>query len=243
MAIHRQRPSVGLGDNTQGGAPNRSSWYGDAYQVPVGTGRNGVADEGSYFTGVNATLATAIAGHVAPALADNATTPTKALLHVFNAGERNITIDYLKLALEVVNASSTSTNFVVFLDNLGSTGRSSGGTAITPVSCRSDGPFSTSASVYFGAVVVASNSTVKKIAQWTVRPVIAVAEDQYHFRFGADPALPNTATHIGTAISNLLVQMPPAVVAPGGNFYFCESNPSGASTAATYEFEFGYFER
>ena len=58
-----------------------------------------------------------------------------------------------------------------------------------------------------------------------------------------DPSNPIGWTHIGTAVSNLLVQMPPVVIAPGGNFYFCESNPSGATTAATYEFEFGYAER
>ena len=94
----------------------------------------------------------------------------------------------------------------------------------------------------FGAVAVVT-TTAKKVGQWTVRPVIAVAEDQYTFRFGDAAALPNAATHIGTAISNLLVSCAPVVIAPGGNFHLCESNPSGASTAATYEFEFGYWER
>ena len=243
MGAFRNRPTVLHTDNPQDAAPGRHSWYGDAYTLPVSTPRSGVAEEGSYFTGVNATLATAIAGHVAPALADNATTPTKALLHVFNSGQRYIMWDYVKLALEVVNASSTSTNFVAFVDSGSSTGRTSGGTAITPTNVRSDNPTSTAATIYFGAVVVAAPTTARKIAQWTVRPVIAVAEDQYLFRFGADPALMNAATHIGTAISNLLVHMPPVVIAPGGNFYLCESNPSGATTAATYEFEFGYWER
>lgn len=243
MGIFRSRPAGFGGDNPQDTVPGRHTWYGDLFGVNLGVGRQALAEEGSYFTIKNATLATAIAGHVAPALADNDPTPTKALLHLFNAGSRFITFDYLKLALEVVNASSTSTNFVAYVDNKGSTGRSSAGTAITPTNVRSDAPTSTGAAVYFGAVVVASDASVKKVAQWTVRPVIAVAEDQYHFRFGADAALPNAATHIGTAISNLLVQMPPVVVAPGGNFYLCEANPSGAATAATYEFEGGYSER
>ena len=242
MGIFRNRPSVGLADNLNGGGPQRASWYGDGYVVPIGTARQNLADEGSYFTGVNATVATAIAGHAAPAIADNDDTPLKSLLHLYNGGQRNVTFDYVKLALEVVNASSTSTNFVVFVDNEGASTRTSGGTAITPVNVRSDNPTTTGIVAYFGAVAVVA-TTARKVAQWTVRPVIAVAEDQYTFRFGGDAALPNAATHIGTAISNLLVQCPPVVIAPGGNFHLCEANPSGASTAATYEFEFGYWER
>ena len=244
MSNERNRPNASLTDRVTGGAPGRASWYGDAYSIPIGgTGRQALADEGSYFTIVNATLATAVAGHAAPALADNDPLPTKSLLHVYNGGQRYVTVDYLKLAVIVVNASSTSTNFVAYVDNLGSSGRTSGGTAITPANVRSDNPTSTGTTVYFGAVVTAAASAAKKVAQWTVRPVIAVAEDQYVFRFGADPGLPNSATHIGTAISNLLVSCPPVVVAPGGNFYFCEANPSGATTAATYEFEGGFWER
>lgn len=241
MATFRNRPVVSLSDNPLSGGPSRSSWYGDAYSVPVGTGRAGAAEEGSYFVGTNAVVGTAIVGHVAPAIADNDDTPTKALLHMFNSGERFITLDYVKLALEVVNASSTSTNFVAFVDNEGATGRTSGGTAIVPVSTRSDGG-SSNATCRFGAVVVAS-TTAKKVGQWTVRPVIAVAEDQYTFRFGDAAALNAYATHIGTAVSNLLVSCAPVVIAPGGNFYLCEANPSGAATGATYEFEFGFIER
>ena len=243
MGIFRTKPSVGLTDNLNDAAPGRHSWYGDAYTVPVGTARQSLAEEGSYFTIVNATLATAIAGHVAPALANNDPTPTKTLLHIYNGGQRWVTMDYLKLALEVVNASSTSTNFLVYVDNLGSSGRTSAGTAITPANVRSDNPTSSGVTCYFGAVVTAAHSAVKKVAQWTVRPVIAVAEDQYTFRFGADPALNNSATLLGTAHSCVLVQAPPVVIAPGGNFYFCEANPSGATTAATYEFEGGFWER
>lgn len=243
MGIFRSRPTVLHSDNPQDAAPGRHSWYGDAYAQPIGTGRVSAAEEGSYFTGVNATLATTIAGHVAPALADNDPLPTKSLLHIYNGGQRYIMMDYMKLALIVVNASSTSTNFLVYVDNLASTGRTSGGTAITPANVRSDNPTSSGGTVYFGAVVTAAAGAAKKVAQWTVRPVIAVAEDQYTFYFGDGARLNNAVTHIGTAISDLACTMPPVAIAPGGNFYFCEANPSGATTAATYEFEFGYWER
>ncbi len=166
MGLFRNRPTVALADNTQDAAPGRHSWYGDTYTVPVSTPRSGAAEEGSYFTGVNATLATAIAGHVAPSLANNDPLPTKSLLHLYNSGARYVMVDYLKLALAVVNASSTATNFVVYVDNLGSSGRTSGGTAITPANVRSDNPTTTGVTAFFGAVVTAAAAGAKKIAQW-----------------------------------------------------------------------------
>lgn len=243
MAISRNRPAAGLTDNLNGGAPGRASWYGDAYVVPVGTQRGGVADEGSYFAISNAVPATTIAGHVAPAIADNDDTPTKALLHIYNGGQRHVTMDFLKIKLAVVNASSTATGFTGFLDNLGSSGRSSGGTAITPQNTRSDNPYTSGATVYFGAVVTVAASSVRKFLSWQVRPVIAVVDDRYDFFFGSEPNSHAPLAVTGTAIAQVAVACPPVVIAPGGNFYLCEVNPSGAATAATYEFTGGFWER
>ena len=242
MGLFKTKPNVGLADNYSDGTDGRNSWYGDRYVVPVGIGRASAAEEGSYYVGMNPTIGTAIVGHVAPAIADNDDTPLKSLLHIHNAGQRFISMDYVKLTLEVVNASSTSTNFVSFVDNHGSSSRTSGGTAITPKSTRSDQPFTTGASVYFGAVAVVT-STAAKVGQWTVRPVIAVTEDQYHFRFGDAAALNAHGVITGTTVASVLVSCAPVVIAPGGNFHLCEANPSGAATGATYEFEFGYWER
>lgn len=242
MGIYRNRPAVGLTDNAGDAAPGRHSWYGDQYVIPVGTGRHAAADEGSYFVGTNTVQGTDTAGHVAPALADNDDTPTKALLHIYNGGQRHIAIDYVKLALVVVNASSTATGFTIFVDNHGSTSWVSGGSAITPVSSRSDAPNSTGVSAHFGAAVVAT-TTAKKVGQWVVRPVIAVTLDQYTFRFGSDAMPFNTGALTGTAVATVGVACAPVVIAPGGNFHLCESNPSGAATAATYQFEFGFWER
>ena len=125
MSIFRTRPSFGNGDNFNGGAPQRGSWYGDQYVVPVSTPRQALAEEGSYFVAANAVQGTDIAGHVAPALVDNDDTPTTALIHIYNSGSKFIMVDYVKLALVVVNASSTATGFVAFVDNNGASGRHS----------------------------------------------------------------------------------------------------------------------
>jgi hypothetical protein len=239
MGIFRNRPSVGLSDNLNDTAPGRHSWYGDAYVVPVGMGRHTAAEEASYYTAVNPTLATAITGHVAPAIADGATKP---LIHIYNGGSRFVSIDYIKLATIVVNASSTSTDYLVYLSNDGASSRTSGGTAIVPGNCRSDGA-ATAATCYAGAVVAAPVNAVK-VSQWTVRPVIAVAEDQYFFSFGNGvPALNAHGVINGTTIASVMVATCPVVVAPGGNFHFVQIGPSGAATAQTVEFEMGFWER
>ena len=242
MAISRNRPSLSSGDNLQGGPPTRSSWHGDAYVLPVANARQALAEEGSYFVAANAVQGTDITGHVAPALADNDDTPTKALIHIYNGGSKFIMVDYVKLALVVVNASSTATGFVAFVDSEGASGRVSGGTQFTPASARGDDPFSSGATIYAGAVVVAS-TTANKVGQQVVRPVIAVTLDQYHFWFGHGPLTINTGALTGTAVATVGVSMAPVAIQPGGNFYLCESNPSGASTAATYQIELGYIER
>ena len=242
MGVFRNRPSVGLTDNPLDAAPGRHSWYGEQYVVPIASARQALADEGSYFVAANAVQGTDITGHAAPALADNDDTPTKALVHVYNGGPRFILMDYVKLAVVVVNASSTATGFVAFVDNAGSSGRTSGGTSLTPASTRGDEPFATGATIFVGAVVVAS-TTANKTGQQVVRPVIAVTLDQYHFWFGHGPMLNSAQALTGTAVASVQTSMAPVVIPPNGNFYLCESNPSGATTAATYQIELGYAER
>lgn len=244
MGIYRQRPPATADGNPNDATPGRNGVYGDRYVLPVNDGWKNAADEASYWVGVNAVLGTPVTGHAAPALADNDDTPTKALLHIYNGGSRNIAMDYVKLQFETVNASSTSTGFTMFVDNNGATGRTGGGTAITPVNTNSGNSTATGAVVYFGAVTtsVAAN-LAKKVGQWTARPVIAVTEDQILFRFGQGAALNAHGVITGTTVASILISCAPVVVAPGGNFYLCENYPSGAITAATYEFEFGYVER
>jgi hypothetical protein len=208
--------------------------------LPMGVGRVMLADEGSYWTGVNATLGTAIAGHVAPAIAD---TNTKSILHIYNGGLLDIYFDYIWLKQTVVNASSTASDYLAWIDNKGASGKTSGGTVITQVNCRSNSTVTSGAVCTFGAVVTAPAAAAVKIFQRTVRPVISVAEDQYIFKFGGEAALPSSQALTGTSVAAAVVSGPPVVVGPGGNFYFVQTGPSGAVTASTFEFEFGFYER
>jgi hypothetical protein len=234
MAYKRSRGTPSA-DGTAIVNPSRTGPYDEAYVLPVGLGRQTLAEEGSYFTALNATTATELTGHAAPAIADEG---TKSLLYVYNGGTKYITIDQVHLRVETVNASATDVYFSV-VTTAAEVSRDSGGTAITPVNARTDQPNSTGATIYFGAVVN-TPSAPKLHSRTLVRQTIGVTEDRYYFQFGGN--MVSTPAYVAT-ISDVFRTLPPLVIAPGGEMLFCEVNPSGAATAATYEFMLGYWER
>src|SRR6185436_18860801 len=123
MGIYRTRPSIFGQDNAADTTPGRNNWYGERFVVNAGESRQVVGDEGSYFAINQPVLGTDIVGHVAPSLANNDPLPTKTLLHIFNGGQRLITMDCVTLRWIVVNASSTATGFLIYTDVLGVTGK------------------------------------------------------------------------------------------------------------------------
>lgn len=242
MSIQRTRPTTFGQDNPQDATPGRNGWYGERFVLNAGESRQVLGDEGSYFAINTPVLGTDIVGHVAPSLANNDPLPTKSLLHIFNGGQRMITLDFLTLRWIVVNASSTATGFVIYTDALGTTGKTSGGTAVSPVNSRV-GASPSGAVVTFGAVVTASAAAVQRHFAKYVRPVIAVAADEATFVFGSDRSQPSAVLLNGTAVASYSVPVPPVTILPGGNFYLAEANPSGAATGATYHFTGGFIEK
>ena len=244
MAVQRNLPSTLNADSTAVATlPSRTGTYLEAYTLPLGGGGNyGYADEGSFFTCVNATVGTGIAGHAAPVVAD---TDTKALLHLYNnnsAGGKRIIPVFLHLAFTAIGAGGTISYNVAYLDNKGATARSSGGTAITPANAKSGASQTTGATVYFGAVVTAMTSSVKVWAA-QCREVIPVVTDTMTVFFGGPTGVPQAGlTTAGTATSHLVQYAPPICIDPGGNFNFARIRAS-QSGADSYTFSFGYIER
>ncbi len=241
MAINRTKGTANA-DSPSIVLPVRQGRYGETYANVVGTGRHVAADEGSYFTIKNPTLGTAITLHAAPAIAD---TDTKSIIHLFNPTTSTVSlyIDFIWMKQTVVNASSTASDYLVYIDNGGVTARASGGSAITPTNTRTSTVANSSAATVYAGAVVTNATTGTKIAQRTVRPVISVAEDQYVFYFGDTMQLPSSLALTGTSWTSAAVGWPPVVIDPGGNFKFVQTGPSGATTAATMEFEMGWWER
>lgn len=238
MAIAKLRPTKNV-DGTAVAVPDRSGSYKEAAVLPYGTGRMAMADEGSYFVVNNATVGTQLTGHVAPAIAD---TNTKSIIHMFNGGDKDAYLDYIVLTTVVANASATAVDFLAWTDNKAVTGLTSGGTAAVPVNTRSNSTNTSGLVVTAGACVTAPLTNIKKVFQRTVKPYIGVALDSYSFVFGNGAWAP-TGFALITAVTHTLTSCAPVVIAPGGNFYFVQTGPSGATTAMTFEYEAGFWER
>jgi len=239
MAINKLRGTKNA-DSTSAASPSRTGSYGEAYVLPVGTGRIGLADEGSYYVAQNATVGTQLTGHVAPAIAD---TSTKSIIHFYNGGSLDVYLDYIVITTVVANASASAVDFTAYIDNKGATALASGGTAITTIyNTRSNSTNSSAITLTAGACATTGFTSAKRVLQRTVKPYIGVALDSYSFVFGNGAWAP-TGYALVTAVTNTITSCAPVVVAPGGNFALCQIGPSGSATAMTFEFEMGYWER
>jgi hypothetical protein len=239
MAINKLRGTKNA-DGTAAVSPSRTGSYGEAYALAIGNGRTLMADEGSYFVAQNATVGTQLTGHVAPAIAD---TSTKSIIHFYNGGTNDVYLDYLVITTVVANASATAVDFKAYIDNKGATALASGGTAITTIAnTRSNSANTTGITLTAGACTTSGFTSPKRVLQRTVKPYIGIALDSYSFVFG-NGAWGPTGYALVTAVTHTLTSCAPVVVGPGGNFGFCQIGPSGASTAMTFEFEMGWYER
>ena len=236
MAIARNRPGWS-GDNSAGGAPSRSSQYSDAYLLALGGSKNyGFADEGSYFSVLNTTPGTGIAGHAAPSSAD----PTKPILWLFNGGNLRVSLDLVAVRMTAIGAGASTTDFSVFVDT-GAT-RVSGGTAMTPRNVNSDSTNESAVTAYIGPTVLV-NASARHIAHRRVRSVVPVVEDQYVFSFGyGGYGLPAGVATSGTNIAAIHVSFPAVSIGPGDSLIFVEWGAS-QSGAHSFDFEVGYVER
>lgn len=244
MAVQRTLPSTINGDNAAiVVTPSRTGGRLEAYTLPLFNGKSSImADEGSYFTTYNVTDGTGIAGHAAPVQADLSTKP---LLHMFNGSStKSIYVDFVRLRLTAIGAGASTTDFTMWIDNNGSTVKTSGGTVATSVNCRSDQPNTTGAIVSFGAVVATAAATEKRVDHQRVRSVVAVVEDQYVFDFGGPGYGPATGgiTMAGTAVIAAYVKCPPVCILPGGNFKLVQWGAS-QSGAHSFEYTVGWVER
>jgi hypothetical protein len=243
MAIQRTLPSTKNADSSSlVVSPSRTDSYLGAFTTPLGTGKMvNYADEGSYFVTYNVTDGTGIAGHAAPVQADLSTKP---LLHIFNGhATKSIAIDFVRLRVTAVGAGASTTDFTAWIDNNGSTVKTSGGTVATSVNCRSDQPNTTGAIVSFGPVVATAAATEKRIDHQRIRSVVPVVEDQYTFSFGHPGySLPAATPVSGTLIVSAFVHLPPCVILPGGNFKLVEWGAS-QSGAHSFEYTVGWVER
>lgn len=242
MSVARTLPALSPDNPSVVTYPSRTGADGSAYVLPMGSKQNFYADEGSYYLVNTTTPGTGVAGHAAPVAADLSTKP---LIFLYNGNAtKAITIDFIKVRMTAIGAGATTTDFDSWYDQANATRYSSGGTAMTPINCRSDlYAQASAATVYFGAVVTSAAVQAKRCGHSRVRSVVPVVEDQYLFTFGQAHQVPNAGVATsGTNILAAVVPMAPIVIAPGGNFLFVEWGVS-QSGAHSFDMEMGYWER
>lgn len=220
-------------------SPTRTGPYGEAVVQSITGGNQFLASEGQYITVSNATLATGIAGHAAPVVAD---TDTKPLFFLFNGSTtKSVVMDYLFLEVTAAGTAGTINYTTIYTDNGGVSARTSGGTQITAFNGCNSGltPDTTGLVCYFGAVV-ASMSSSRKVGQQIVREVIPVVQDTILMKFGGpNSGFRSALTTAGTATCHVVQHFAPLVIAPGGNLNISQIRPSQVA-AASYQFSAGF---
>lgn len=222
---------------------------GEQYVIPMAQGLYGLVDEGSYFKATNATPGTGIIHALTTAF--SATAALLCLRNTDTEGAKRVYMDYIRIvtgATAISMTAATSIEMAVTVDN---TNRySSGGTSITPVNANMDSAQGSIVNLNFGAVVLAAASGSVRLlsrAACVRRAAPAmVTGDQFLIDFGvvtvqtlavAGAAAPATAATAYT------IHLGPVIIGGGDSLNFHLWYPAGATTAPTFEFEIGWWER
>lgn len=216
---------------------------GDVIVVPVLSGFQGAAMEGSYYVARTATIGTGIAAGAVGQTAWVATTPSLYIHNGESAGGKYMSLDFIKLTASVAGASLTDYQYACFVD--GGARWTSGGTQLTNVkNANMDVAAASSATVYFGAITApAATADVRQLARGYFHTAIPVILDQYILKFGGVSADMSMATLAGTAASITSLPCAPAVIGPGDSFLMYLWGTAMATTSPAFEVEVGWVER
>ena len=214
--------------------------YGGLFTQPRFPGLHALAEEGSLFEFHNTTLdlATTIAGHAAPVVADIDATFVKAFFFLRNAAGSGVLarLRLLALEIEVATAGANGTDSW-WADETGSTTRySSAGTALTVVNpnMQSTASLSSVATILAGPIVIsAENSTTRKLGFGIIRPTIEVAGDKKLFLFG-DTVMAG-AQQVAAPAGRLDIIRRPPVILGSGDEYMLGLAGTAQSVAGVYK--------
>ncbi len=206
-----------------------------------------LADEGSYFTGQNPTPGTGTAHALTTAFSN-----TSALFSFFNKaqpGGKRIYLDHMRLIFTAVPATSLWEDFVVDLD---ATGRAptAGNQTITGQNVNiDDGTQSIANLQAFSAAaltVPASTTSTRRIARFRVNTGQVINGDSILVQFGAsDFTQPRSALAVvrATDVGQINGNAPPVVIGPQAYGTIYRWSAGEATTAPSFEFELGWWER
>ena len=211
----------------------------------------GQIDEGGLFIATNPTPGTAIATTTSVVDAGNSgatSAQTRPVMIVYNPGvagdvnARSIYPRYLSMMISQVPTLATTWEMAMWLEPIGASAWTSGGSTITPVKANPQGTFNSGAKIYFGALTAAATTSgAALVSRKRVNPAIPVTLDEWVFNFGSLEACTNVLSG-GASAKRITIPCPPLCIPPS---YALKMGMWGAANAAapSWEFEFLYSER
>lgn len=236
MAIFRDLPNPTLDGAAPTAVPSRTGRYGEAYVSNLGNNALFFGDEGTYFTARTPTPGTGIIGHAAPTTFDE----TKPYLLLYNAGQKRVYPQFLRLHETVVSTAAVRVQLTVCLD----TGNrySSAGTALTVQNVNQDTTASSGVTGFCGAVVASAATASRRIIDHIVfRGTIDVVEDVYEIVFGAVNTGSGAPSRAAT-VADFSRGTAPVVIGPGQSLLVHQWSAS-QSAGPTWQVTLGYVER
>lgn len=237
MGQFRNLPNAGSFDNPNDATPGRNTNYGDRYVVPVGVGRQTLADEGSYFSFVTPTPGTGIVDGVVTTFVE--TTPS---LVIYNgSNDKRLVMDFIRETCTVAPVGGTRVRRTLTIDD--GNRYSSGGTALTINNTNMSSSLAAPGVVGYTGAITASAATASRrivadpIFRWGT---IGIVGDIYETVFGQAGATPSH-TPVAT-VATFVKNVPPVVLGPGDSLVIVQWEAS-QSTAPTLEIEGGFWLR
>jgi hypothetical protein len=224
----------------------RLSRYGEPYVQSLVPTKHILADEGQYFVVTNPTIGTGVAQALLTSF-----TNTSALFVIKNndaPGGKRIYFDYMRLLLTAAPAAGVSLEFALQLDSA-SRAPTAGNVAVTPVNVNSDSTAASVANVQaFNAAaltVPAPGSTARTVGRCRIPTGINVVGDEYVLQCGVDcPGSSSPLTAIrATQPARLIAGSAPIVIGPQQSLVIYRWALTETTTAPSYEYELGYWER
>jgi hypothetical protein len=200
------------------------------------------ADEGSYFTGTNATFGTGVAGPNTAAF--SATSAIFTFLNKAGVGGPRTYLDYIRLIVSVTSAAATGVQFGVVTDAIV---RGSAGTPVTLVSPNQDAGVASNTQVLYTPTVAAASGSARNVSRASGRtsaaPAIAVG-DEYLLAFGSVEKAGGSLIYAATVAGRFVIPMPPVILGPGSvQSAVIHAWFPNIAAAASFEFEVGLLER
>jgi len=220
----------------------------------LGLGSTFYVDQAAYFLAQNPTPGTGFAQNI-----QTSYSATKPFITIFNSAAalvsgsgpgnqvgnaRAIYLDYIRLICSAAGSTTTSGHVVAAIDN---GNRYSSGTASTPtpVNLYIGGPAS-KATIQVGPITATAATSAAILLGRSVLRVAAapawIVFDEVILHF-SDEGTNEAQSVTATTASRIDVWMPPVVIYPQQTFLLAPYNVANATTAPSFEYEIGYWER